>query len=203
MITAGLVAATAATAAVGVAPDLPTAITLRSLQGLTVATFAPSALSYVARHIAPQRRGTSVTCITSGMFAAAVLMQIGAEAIAAGIGWRAVFWLSAALMALSLIPVRRVLGPTPRHGTDGGLLAAFAAMPRLLGQPRLGALCLATVALYTAVAIAGPPGIAGNSTAILALRTTRTARPGIGVRPGGGPRGSSVGVAGRGRGRCR
>ncbi|MFI6210100.1 MFS transporter [Streptomyces sp. NPDC051041] len=177
VITAGLVAATAATAAVGAAPDLPTAITLRGLQGLTAATFAPSALSYVARHIAPQRRGTSLTCITSGMLAAAVLMQIGAQAVAAGIGWRAVFWLGAALMALSLIPVRRILLPTPRHGADGGLLQAFAAMPRLLRRPQTGALCLATVALmaafvalYTAVAIAGPPGIAGHATAILALR---------------------------------
>nr|WP_255344952.1 MFS transporter [Streptomyces avermitilis] len=177
VITAGLVAATAATLAVSAAPNLPTAIALRSLQGLTTATFAPSALSYAVHHIAPQRRGTALTCITSGMLAAAVIMQIGAQAVATGLGWRAVFWLSAALMALSLIPVRRVLRPTLRHGTGGGLLQAFAAMPRLLRRPRLVALYLSTVALmssfvavYTAVAIAGPPSIAGNSSAILALR---------------------------------
>ncbi|MGW4982169.1 MFS transporter [Streptomyces mirabilis] len=61
VITTGLVAATAATLAVSAAPDLPTAIVLRSLQGLTAATFAPSALSYVVHHIAPQRRGTALT----------------------------------------------------------------------------------------------------------------------------------------------
>ncbi|WP_253195622.1 MFS transporter [Streptomyces sp. JHA26] len=179
VITAGLVAATVTTAAVGFAPDLPTVIVLRSLQGLTAATFAPSALSYVARHIAPQRRGTSLTCVTSGMLAAAVVMQIGAQVLAAHAGWRAVFWTGAALMALSLVPVRRVLRPTAHHGDEGGLLQAFTAMPRLLRRPRLGALCLATVALmaafvalYTAVAIAGPPGIAGNSSAVLALRAS-------------------------------
>ncbi|MFF4515011.1 MFS transporter [Streptomyces mirabilis] len=179
VITTGLVAVTAATLAVSAAPDLPTAIALRGLQGLTAATFAPSALSYVVHHIAPQRRGTALTCITSGMFAAAVLLQIGAQAVAAGLGWRAVFWLSAALMALSLIPVRRVLRPTLRHGTGGGLSQAFAAMPRLLGRPRMVALYLSTVvlmssfvAIYTAVAIAGPSGIAGNSSAILALRAS-------------------------------
>ncbi|MEU9367651.1 MFS transporter [Streptomyces avermitilis] len=179
VITAGLVAATAATLAVSAAPDLPTAIALRSLQGLTAATFAPSALSYAVHHIAPQRRGTALTCITSGMLAAAVIMQIGAQAVAAGLGWRAVFWLSAALMALSLIPVRRVLRPTLRHDTGGGLLQAFAAMPRLLRRPRLVVLYLSTVALmsafvavYTAVSIAGPPSIAGNSSAILALRAS-------------------------------
>ncbi|RZB15818.1 MFS transporter [Streptomyces sp. F001] len=177
VITAGLVAATAATLAVSAAPDLPTAIALRSVQGLATASFAPAALSYAVRHIAPQRRGTALTCITSGMFAAAVLLQIGAQAVEAGLGWRAVFWISAALMALSLIPVRRVLRPTLRQGTGGGLGQAFAAMPRLLRRPRLVALYLSTVALmsafvavYTAVAIAGPAGIAGNSSAILALR---------------------------------
>ncbi|MEV5081389.1 MFS transporter [Streptomyces sp. NPDC056159] len=179
VITAGLVAATVATLAVGAAPDLPTAIALRSLQGLTAATFAPSALSYVVHHIAPHRRGTALTCITSGMFGAAVLLQIGAQAVAAHLGWRAVFWIGAALMALSVLPVRRVLWLTPRHGTGGGLRQAFAAMPRLLGRPRLVALYLSTVvlmssfvAVYTAVAIAGPAGIAGNSSAILGLRAS-------------------------------
>jgi predicted MFS family arabinose efflux permease len=151
------------------------------VQGLTAATFAPAALSYVVHHIAPQRRGTALTCITSGMFAAAVLLQIGAQAVAAGLGWRAVFWLSAVLMALSLIPARRLLRPTLRHDTGGavGLRQAFAAMPGLLRQPRLVALYLSTVALmsafvavYTAVAIAGPSSIAGNSSAILALRAS-------------------------------
>lgn len=130
-------------------------------------------------HIAPQRRGTSLTCITSGMLAAAVVMQIGAQGVAALLGWRAVFWFSAVLMALSLAPVRRVLRPTPRHDTSGGLRQAFAAMPRLVRRPRLGVLYLSTVALmtafvalYTAVAIAGPPSIAGNSSAILALRAS-------------------------------
>nr|WP_257019481.1 hypothetical protein [Streptomyces sp. TLI_235] len=67
------------------------------------------------------------------MLGAAIVMQIGAQTVAAGLGWRAVFWLSAALMALSLAPARRVLRPTPsRRGTGGGLLQAFAAMPRLL-----------------------------------------------------------------------
>ncbi|MER5755967.1 MFS transporter [Streptomyces sp. NPDC002088] len=181
VITAGLVAATAATLAVSAAPDLTWAVALRGVQGLATATFAPSALSYAVHHIAPQRRGIALTCITSGMFAAAVLLQIGAQAVAAGLGWRAVFWISAALMALSLIPVRRVLRPTLRHDTHtgGGLRQAFAAMPRLLRRPRLVALYLSTVvlmsafvAVYTAVAIAGPAGVAGNSSAILALRAS-------------------------------
>ncbi|MFE3138514.1 MFS transporter [Streptomyces scopuliridis] len=118
----------------------------------------------------------AVSAARSGMFAA-VLLQFDARAVAAGLGRRAVFWISAALMALSLIPVCRVLRPTLRHDTGGGLRQAFAAMPRLLRRPRPVALYLSTVALmssfvavYTVVAIAGPPSIAGNSSAILARR---------------------------------
>ncbi|MBM7439579.1 MFS transporter [Streptomyces sp. HB132] len=178
VMTAGLVAATAATAVVSAAPDLTWAIALRMVQGLTAAAFAPAAFSYVTHHIAPKRRAMALTCVTSGMLGAAVLMQIAAQAVAAGPGWRAVFLLSAALMALSLLPVHRTLRPTPRQDT-GGLLHAFAAMPRLLRRGRLLALYAATVtlmagfvALYTAVSVAGPPGIAGNPTAILTLRAS-------------------------------
>ncbi|MEV6984089.1 MFS transporter [Sphaerisporangium sp. NPDC051017] len=179
VMTTGLAAATAATAAVSTAPDLTWAITLRIVQGLTAATFAPAAFSYIAHHLAPQRRAIALTCVTSGMLGAAVLMQIAAQAVAAGPGWRAVFLISAALMALSLLPVRRTLSPTPRRDTDGGLLRAFTAMPRLLRKGRLVALYAATatlmgafVAVYTAVAAAGPPGIAGHPGAILALRAS-------------------------------
>ncbi|MCX2928260.1 MFS transporter [Streptomyces sp. NEAU-W12] len=179
VITTGLVAATAATAAVSVAPDLPTAVVLRSVQGLTAAAFAPSALSYVAHHIAPRHRGTALTCITSGMLAAAVIMQISAQAVAALLDWRAFFLVTSAVIALFLLPVRRVLRPALHHGPRGGLLQAFSGMPRLLRRPRLAALYLSTVtlmsafvAVYTAVAVAGPPSIAGNSSAVLVLRAS-------------------------------
>ncbi|WP_437109387.1 MFS transporter [Streptomyces sp. enrichment culture] len=59
VITTGLVAAATSTTAVSVAPDPPTVIVLRGLPGLTAAVFAPSALSYVAQHIAPQRRSAA------------------------------------------------------------------------------------------------------------------------------------------------
>lgn len=163
VITGGLIGATVTTLAVSAAPSLTWAVTLRVLQGLTAATFAPSAFSYIAAHIAPHRRGIALTCVTSGMLAAAVLMQIGAQVVAAGLGWRMVFVLSAALIALSLWPVRRVLRPTAAPDSAPSLLQAFAAVPRLLRRPRLVALYLATVtlmaafvAVYTAVAVAGP-----------------------------------------------
>jgi predicted MFS family arabinose efflux permease len=179
VITGGLMGATVTTLAVSAAPSLTWAVTLRVLQGLTAATFAPSAFSYIAAHIAPRRRGIALTCVTSGMLAAAVLMQIGAQVVAAGLGWRMVFVLSAALIALSLWPVRRILRPTAAPDSAPSLLQAFAAVPRLLRRPRLVALYLATVtlmaafvAVYTAVVVAGPPDVAGDNAALLALRAS-------------------------------
>ncbi|MGA6223724.1 MFS transporter [Streptomyces umbrinus] len=179
VITGGLVGATATTLAVSVAPSLTWAVVLRIAQGLTAATFAPSAFSYIAGHLAPHRRGIALTCVTSGMLASAVLMQIGAQIVAAGLGWRTVFVLSAALMALSLWPVRRILRPTAAQDSGPSLLQAFVAVPRLLRKPRLVALYLATatvmasfVAVYTAVVVAGPPGVAGDNAALLALRAS-------------------------------
>ncbi|MDQ0791552.1 MFS transporter [Streptomyces sp. B1I3] len=99
VMTTGLVAATAATAAVSMAPNLTWAIALRVVQGLTAAAFAPAAFSSIAHHLAPQRRAIALTCVTSGMLGAAVLMQIAAQAVAAGPGWHAVFLISAALLA--------------------------------------------------------------------------------------------------------
>ncbi|MFF4354403.1 MFS transporter [Streptomyces sp. NPDC001530] len=179
VITGGLMGATVTTLAVSAAPSLTWAVTLRVLQGLTAATFAPSAFSYIAAHIALHRRGIALTCVTSGMLAAAVLMQIGAQVVAAGLGWRMVFVLSAALIALSLWPVRHILRPTAAPDSTPSLLQAFAAVPRLLRRPRLVALYLATitlmvafVAVYTAVVVAGPPGVAGDNSALLALRAS-------------------------------
>lgn len=179
VITGGLMGATVTTLAVSAAPSLTWAVTLRVMQGLTAATFAPSAFSYIAAHIAPHRRGIALTCVTSGMLAAAVLMQIGAQVVAAGLGWRMVFVLSAALIALSLWPVRRILRPTAAPDSAPSLLQAFAAVPRLLRRPRLVALYVATitlmaafVAVYTAVVVAGPPDVAGDTAALLALRAS-------------------------------
>ncbi|MEV2230216.1 MFS transporter [Streptomyces phaeochromogenes] len=179
VITGGLVGATATTLAVSAAPSLTWAVALRIAQGLTAATFAPSAFSYIAGHLAPHRRGIALTCVTSGMLASAVLMQIGAQIVAAGLGWRMVFVLGAALMALSLWPVRHILRPTAAQDSGPSLLQAFVAVPRLLRKPRLVALYLATatvmasfVAVYTAVVVAGPLGVAGDNAALLALRAS-------------------------------
>lgn len=176
IIVLGLLATTLTTLAVPLATNLATGCALRAVQGLAAASFAPAAFSAIATGLAPHRRPLALTCVTSGFLAAAVLVQVASQALEALAGWRTVFLAFGPLMALAAVSARRVLA------ADGGdraatVRSAFAAMPRLLATPRLLLLYAATstllggfVALYTAVSLAGPPGVAGDDGALLWLR---------------------------------
>ncbi|WP_285628523.1 MFS transporter [Kineosporia sp. NBRC 101677] len=178
VIVTGLLACTLTTIAVSSASSLGWAVALRAVQGVTAAAFAPAAFAYVAHHIAPARRPFALTCVTSAMLASAIVMQIAVVPVADAAGWRAVFILNGALMAVSALVSRRVLRSGP-HQRETGLFQAFAVMPALLRRAHLLAVygatvCLmsAFVGLYTAIAIAGPPSLAGDSGAVLGLRAS-------------------------------
>jgi predicted MFS family arabinose efflux permease len=177
MIT-GLLACTATTIAVSTAPTLGWAVALRAVQGFSASAFAPAAFAYVARHIAPARRPLVLTCVTSAMLASAIVMQIAVAPLADLTGWRTVFIINGLLTAVSAIAARRLLRPGP-HQRATSIVRAFTAMPALLRQPRLLAIYAATiclmggfVGLYTALAIAGPPAVAGDTGALLSLRAS-------------------------------
>nr|WP_269810576.1 MFS transporter [Kineosporia rhizophila] len=178
VIVTGLLACTLTTIAVSSASSLGWAVALRAVQGVTAATFAPAAFAYVAHHVAPVRRPFALTCVTSAMLASAIVMQIAVAPVADAAGWRAVFVINGLLMALSAIVARRVLRPGP-HQHDTSLVQAFAVMPALLRPAHLLAVygatvCLmsAFVGLYAAIAIAGPPALAGDTGAVLLLRAS-------------------------------
>jgi MFS family permease len=165
--TTGLVAATT---------TLGSAIGLRVLQGIMAATLAPAAFSYMAARLRPEKRALGLTCFTSAALAAAVIMQVAAQVIAAALSWRAVFFSAAAVMvclsAMSAFTLRfSKTSPTKPFGV------AFAALPKLVTRPKLLALYTITVtllgsfvAVYTAIALAGPSSVVGHPGALLALR---------------------------------
>jgi MFS family permease len=183
----GLIATSTTTALVALSPNLATAAGLRAVQGLAGASFAPAAFSYLAEHLAPARRPVALACLTSGYLAAAVAMQAGAQLVATAWGWQAVFLVCAPGFLAIAAAARVVLRPS-RHGHTVGVLAALATMPRLAVRPRLRTLYLATmsilggfVAVYTAIALAGPSGLTGDPDALLALRAS--ALPAVVVVP--------------------
>lgn len=176
----GLAATVVTTAAVALATTLTVGIALRILQGLTAAAFAPAAFAYVAEHLAPARRALALTCITSGFLAAAVLMQVVGQAVGSAFGWQWLFLASAPCMLLAAAACWAILRPSVRdRSATVTARAAFAAMPQLLIKPRLLCLYAATVtglgafvAIYTAISLAGPAGLAGDPQALLVLRAS-------------------------------
>ena len=176
MIIGGLVATAMATVGIAVVPTFGDVIALRMLQGLSAATFTPSALSYVSRHVRPERRAVVISCVTSSMLAAAILMQILAQVVAGPLGWQAVFLLSSLLLVLVAVAAWATLLPSQTSQTTT-MKAAFGAMPRLAARPQLLSLYLSTitllggfVALYTTLALAGPASIANRPDALFLLR---------------------------------
>ncbi|WP_190094800.1 MFS transporter [Streptomyces melanogenes] len=178
VILVGLLATTLTTALVATAPNLATGLALRALQGVTASSFAPAAFSYIATRVAPERRAVALSCVTSGFLAAAVLMQVGAQSMNTLAGWRSAFLVCAPLLALAALCTTKALKPAAGNRA-ASVSAAFAAMPKLLANPRLLCLYAATatllggfVALYTAVSLAGPAAIVGDPAALLGLRAS-------------------------------
>ncbi|WP_308820102.1 MFS transporter [Pseudonocardia alni] len=177
LILLGLPCGALSTLLVALAGSFPALVVFRCVQGLTVASLAPTGFAYVAEHVETRRRPAALGAMSSAGLAAAVLMQVAAQALAP-VGWRAVFFASAAAMLL-LFAVALTWLQADTHERVGSMKAALVGLPRLLGRPRLLALYAATstllgsfVIVYTAIEIAGPPAVAGDARALLILRAS-------------------------------
>lgn len=177
VILAGLLCAALSTLLVTFAQSLPAAVAFRCLQGVTVAAVGPTAMAYVAEHADPRRRPVALGAMSSGGLAAAVLMQVAAQALAPA-GWRAIFFASSAVMLLLFVAVLVGLRADTAERANT-MRTALISLPRLLARPRLLAFYAAAstllgslVILYTAIEIAGPPAVADDPTALLVLRAS-------------------------------
>lgn len=176
VMTWGMAATAVTTALVALSPGTGLALALRVAEGVTTAVFAPTAFAYIAERIEPRRRAVTMTSVVSALFASAVVAQLVAKEVADLLGWRPVFLLGGAAFAVVTVALRRVMLPDAARRTGGN---PYAAVPALLRDPRLVLVYAATltvlgsfVALYTALQLEGPAGIAGNPDALLALRAT-------------------------------
>ena len=115
-----------------------------------------------ASHLAPDAtRGKVVGNVMAGLLAGIMLARPFSSALAAAFGWRAVFVVSALLMAVLILVVRRAL-PQRRPSHALGYLATLASLPGIVrGTPLLRrragyqALMFATFqAFWTAVPLA-------------------------------------------------
>jgi len=115
-----------------------------------------------ASHLAPEAtRGKVVGNIMAGLLGGIMLARPFASVVASALGWRAVFWLSAALMATLIAVLWRVL-PQRRPHASVGYARTMASLPGIvLNTPLLrrrgfyqGMMFSAFQAFWTAVPLA-------------------------------------------------
>lgn len=133
----GLMVFALASAACGLAPDLPTLIAARAVQGAGAAAVMPLALALLGSAVAPEQRARAL-----GAFTAVVGVSVPVGPLLGGLfvdamSWRLVFWLNVPVVAV-LVPLllRRVpetRGAAARLDAPGLVLAGAAAFGLVFG----------------------------------------------------------------------
>ena len=179
VVVTGLSVLAVATAAAALAPTLPIGLLCRVAQGIGAAGFSPAALAYLSERIEPARRSIAVTCLVTAMVAATVTGQLVAQALLPLGGWRWVFGINAAIVALLAASLRGVMLPDVLGGARRSLASYFASMGQLVSRPVLLLIYLGAipvlgifVAVYTALQLHGPSSLVGRPEALLELRAS-------------------------------
>ncbi|MFG1999895.1 MFS transporter [Spirillospora sp. NPDC048911] len=166
VIVTGVAATAVTTLLVATAPGLGAAVALRIVQGMTMGAFPPVAMAYVGERIEPRRRLVTVTMMTTGFLAAAVVGQLAAQWLA-GFGWRLFFVAGAAAFTVAAAALRWAMLPDGPV-SDASPLDAYRIMPSLLRSPGLRLLYAAVptvltafVAIYTGLQLTGISGLLG------------------------------------------
>jgi len=165
-----LVLLAAANAACALAPGIGSLLTARVVAALAAAQYTPNATAVVAARTPPERRGRSLAVLLGGITAGTVLGLPAGTLVGGGAGWRASFWLVAALaagaatvLAVSLPPVRVAETGWPERLAplrDPAIALVLATTVLLLVGP---------YATMTYVAAVTAPVTAGSATTLAVL----------------------------------
>lgn len=114
--------------AVALAPDMPWMVIASGVVGVT--TVVPQLLVPLAAHLAPEtQRGRVVGTVMSGLLIGILLSRTASGLLGVRFGWRAMFWIAAALMLLLVVVLRLTLPSQPASST-----LPYPALLRSLGS---------------------------------------------------------------------
>ncbi|MFD3698125.1 MFS transporter [Streptomyces sp. NPDC058646] len=177
VLVAGVAALAVATACVPFAETFGAGLSLRAAQGLFAGVYVPLVYAYLNAHVPPSKLPTALTIVSACMAGTIVIGQVESQLLAAVVGWRGTFWVTAPLLLAGALVLRRVLSAvdpardpdrSPASGAGGGRL-----WKRLLPLYVVGLTCSTTMtAVYTSVQLYGPPELVGDGEAMLMLRAT-------------------------------
>jgi EmrB/QacA subfamily drug resistance transporter len=178
----GIVAFGVTSALCAVAPDGPTLIVARGVQGVTGAILTPSALAVIATTFAGEARGAAIGAWTAWTGVAFVIGPLVGGWLVTHASWRWVFVINvpfaaatAALVAYA-VPRRERTGRRPRVDVLGGVLCALGLggpVWALIEEPRRGA---------GNALIVGPFVVGLVQFALFLWRERRTAEPMLPLR---------------------
>lgn len=132
---------------------------IRVLQGFAGGAFSPSALSYLGEALPRRTATTAIGAVSTAYLMAGVLGQVMASLITHARGWQWVFWVSAAGLALNVLPLAFVMREQRGGDPSARVVSGFAAQARLLTRRDIAVplaavfvLMLSFVAMYTSLA---------------------------------------------------
>jgi EmrB/QacA subfamily drug resistance transporter len=136
----GLVGFSLASAACALAPDAPTLIAARAIQGAGAAAVMPLALALVGAAFPPERRGAAMGALQGLTGLSVASGPVIGGAIAQGIDWPWIFWVNVPIgllatpLVLTLIPESR--GPDHKIDVRGVALITVGALGVVWGLVR-------------------------------------------------------------------
>lgn len=169
IILASLVALTVINALCGIAESYPALLALRVASGIAMAFIGALATVAAAALVPPEMRGRAFAIVMGGLTVAFVAGVPIGSVVGGTFGWRATFWLSAAVCALAigliLVSVPRITpvpGPRPKISEIAGNRALLVVFSLTL---------ISFAATFTVVSFIGP----------VVTRTTGATGAGIGA----------------------
>jgi predicted MFS family arabinose efflux permease len=147
VLVGGLVALTAATVAVAVAPGPVAFVAARAAQGLAAASFGPAALVWVAENAPPARRGAALAVVTTALIGSGIAGQLYGTAALAVLDQRWVFALAAVPYAVLAAALQlRMDADTPRHPVT--LRAVYRPLLRVVRTAPVVSVFLASLTVF-------------------------------------------------------
>lgn len=133
----GLIALTCISLLLGLVRDFSWIIVLRGLQGAAAATFSPVALAYAVEMFPAQRRVTSIGFITTGFMVAGIVGQVMSGIVSQYYGWKAIFYLLAAVYIITAILVLKFLPKADFQNPNSSILEPIRNIGKLFARKNL------------------------------------------------------------------
>ncbi|MFD7258077.1 MFS transporter [Streptomyces sp. NPDC059874] len=177
VLVAGVCALAVVTACVPLAESFGAGLALRAGQGLFAGVYVPLVYAYLNTHVPASKLPTALTIVSACMAGTIVAGQVESQLLAAVVGWRGTFWVTAPLLLAGALLLRRVLDPVdPARSADAASRAGADRRKLWAGLLPLyivGFTCSSTMtAVYTSVQLYGPAELVGDGQAMLTLRAT-------------------------------